>query len=218
MKKRIFYIVVVAVFAFVFQNVEAKILRFGPTAGMSTVTGADIYTKDLKDGGFGFDTENYFGGKAKLGLPLFPFTITGQAHYVSYKGEGIDYAAIPPYASMLTEGDGERKFSLLTMSLGLEKRLLPGPLSPYLAADFLISSFGDAESTIRYPGGSTTIKSDGESRYGLGIGAGLDFTLLPTIDVDVSAKYNFNSLFGKEDDEENFNTFNISVSVMFGIL
>ncbi|MDZ7766885.1 MAG: hypothetical protein U5K00_21130 [Melioribacteraceae bacterium] len=57
---------------------------------------------------------------------------------------------------------------------------------------------------------------DGENRTGMGIGGGLDFGILPMVDIDISAKYNINNLIGKEEGEETFSTLNYSATVYFG--
>ena len=135
-----------------------------------------------------FDNEFQYGFKAKLDLPAI--TIAGSITKMNFK-----------------KGIFERDFSLI--SVGPEFKLLPGPVNPYLAADLLISSYDLSISNIG---------TFDNSAFGLGVGAGVDFKLFPLVDIDVSIKYNFTNLFGKEDGEEAFNTMTFSAAVLFSLL
>ena len=55
-------------------------------------------------------------------------------------------------------------------------------------------------------------------RYGFGVGVGARFSVTPTINIDVSAKYNFNSVFGKGDFETDCHAVGIRAYVLFTIM
>ncbi len=207
--KRIFTLFAIVLVA---TTVNAQSLRIGLGGGISKVTGPDDYTNSIvsKNGGLGFDSEYLLGGKAKFGLPIIPLNIVGSVYYHSFDGEA---------KSINTETSA----SLLSIGIGAEWGIIPGPVSPYVGLDFLINSFGDVE--IKDANGKHTEEIG--SRYGIGIGAGVDFKLLPKVDIDLCAKYNFNNLLGKDDkewakalitgDEDNMNTFDITVNFLFKV-
>jgi hypothetical protein len=85
-------------------------------------------------------------------------------------------------------------------------------------ADFLIGSFGKLCYTATNSAGTNEYLSGGGTRYGVGLGVGAQISLLPTIDIDVSGRYNFNSLLGKSAAEENLNTIGITANVLITIL
>lgn len=178
----------------------AQSLSLGVTGGITTVQSPDAYTNDISDGGYGFGSSPHYGLKAKLGLPLLPLTVTGQLVYSNLSGE---------------EGGIEMDQGLLIMGAGIEWGILPipGPVNPYVAFDLFYSNFGELTSKV----GSVENSVEGFSRTGIGIGAGVELTILPKIDLEASAKYNFNNLIGKVDGEDNINTINISASVLLNL-
>jgi hypothetical protein len=196
MKNSILILFVMAAVLFAAES-YAQGLKFGVGGGLSMVQTPDAYANDIADGGAGFSSEYHFGIKAKLSLPLVPVTPVAFLNYHLLSGEGE--SAI---------GNVESKQNILTVGVGVNYNLIPGPLSPYAALDLQYNSFGD------YEIGSQTFA--GNSRVGLGVGAGVDFTLLPMLDFDVSAKYNMLNLFGKEGEEETIGIITLNLTVMFG--
>lgn len=195
-------------------SIQAQRLSIGIGGGISNIQGPDNYTKSISDGGLGFGSEYRLGGKAKLGLPLVPFTFTGQVFYTIMNSEG-DVPTTPTSSTTVTSM--ETNLSLLSIGVGTEYTMVPGPLSPYLALDVSVNNFGELE--YDYSGQNLTDNTeDGFTRTGLAIGAGVEFTLLPTIDVDVSAKYAFNNLIGKESGEKDINSINITANILFSLL
>ena len=103
----------------------------------------------------------------------------------------------------------ESKTSFLSIGLGAEMTLLPGPIQPYLAGELLFTSFGDVTFD------DINIDEQPDSKTGLGLGAGVYFKLLPIIDLDLSANYNMNTLLSSGDA---LNSTHIRLNVLFSIL
>jgi len=185
----------------------AQSFRIGPGGGATIILSPEELTTNLEDGGFGLGTNFHYGAKVKLSFPLVPIRLAGQIYYTSFSSEASLATSKVEYTS-----------SMLTLGAGCELSLIPGPISPYGALDLLYTSNG--ESNLKTTIGSITDedKVSGESRYGVGLGIGLEVTLLPMLDIDASVKYQMNNLIGKEDGEENFNTLNISVNLLFELL
>lgn len=167
-------------------------LKFGVGGGLSMVQSPDRLTNSAAEGGSGFGSEYHFGLKAKLSIPLVPVTPVGFLNY------------------HLLSGDDDISQSILSLGVGVNIELIPGPLSPYGTIDLQYNSFGDTEI------GSQSF--DGYSRTGLGIGAGIEFNLLPMVDLDLSAKYNMMNLMGKAENEETVGIITVNLTFMiFGI-
>ena len=185
MKRGLLFLTLLILFFFV-SNINAQLFKIGVGGGYTTVNSPDE-SADLFGGGA------IYGGKVIASLPLLPINITGKVYYSPYSGE---------------ESGIEITSSLLSVSLGGEFTLIPGPVKPYLGADLLYSSFGDVEVNGQKV-------EDGEGKTGLGLDVGVYFTLLPMIDLDLSYSYYFNSLLSSGDD---VNTSNIVLNILFSFL
>lgn len=189
-------LLILAMFLMLSSLSFGQLLQLGPGVGYTSINAPESLTKDISDGGTGYSGAIRYGLLARVGLPLLPLNFTGFIYNNSWTGE---------------ESGTETSMSLLNIGLGAEWQLLPGPIQPYLALDFLMNSFGDSEINGEKVG-------DSYSRTGIGLGAGAEFTLLPMINLDASVKYNMNNLFGKEDGEDTMSTLNITVNFLFKIL
>ncbi len=170
------------------QETSAQSIRLGIGGGLSSVQSPTYYTDAA-----GFSSEYHLGVKGKLSIPFFPITPIGFVEYHFFNGQ--------------TPAGADTKQNILSIGVGGEMVLLPGPLSPYLGLDLEFNNLGDFEIT-----GAPT--ASGVSRMGLGIGAGVMLTLLP-IDFDVSLKYQMLNLFGKDDGEETIGIINLNAAVFF---
>lgn len=143
-----------------------------------------------------FSSEYHVGIKGKFNIPLFPITPIGFLDYHFLRGTQTSNSL-----------SVDTKENILSIGVGGELSLLPGPLSPYLGLDFEYNSLGDL--TV----GSNTVS--GVSRTGIGVGAGVMIKLLPVINLDVSLKYQMLNLFGKENGEETIGIINLNAAIFF---
>lgn len=170
------------------QETNAQGIKIGIGGGLSSIQSPTYYTDAA-----GFSSEYHIGAKGKLSIPLFPITPIGFIEYHFLRGQ--------------TPAGADTKQNILSLGVGAEMGLLPGPLSPYVGLDLEFNNFGDLETTD-LPTQSSV------SRMGLGIGAGVMLTLLP-IDFDVSLKYQMLNLFGKENGEETIGIINLNAAIFF---
>lgn len=196
MKKLVALFIVVAAFLSlntdtIFSQPQLKInLKGGYNLPMPDLKGdvndsADrINTFGMKQGfGFGADAKYYLGKKRNLGITLDLMynmfsnsedTVTGLAK--NYKG----------------------KLNAFTVGLGIEYAFMPkGKANPFVGAEFTGNFFsGNTEFTV----GSTTTTANlkSASRFGLGLGAGVDIALNKNIGIVVGAKYHMANLIGKD--------------------
>jgi len=185
-------------------NVHAQLFKIGAGGGLTNVSGPDSYTKDISEGGNGYSSEYNYGIIAKLGLPVFPLTPRGFVLIHNLNGSGI-----PPSG---TE-DVESSQSITSVGLGVQYGFIPVPagFDPYLSLDATFNNFGDFKV-------SDVVLSEGASRVGLQLGIGTEVTIIPLINLDVFAGYNWFNLTGKEDGEETVTAFVLDVFLMFNFL
>jgi hypothetical protein len=196
----------ITIFAVTFLFISSNsFAQFSVGGGMgATFFLNDDVTKSISEGGYGLGTEFHYGAKLRFGIPLTPFSIVGGAYWTNMKSDGT-------YEGYSVEYDQ----TMFVFSGGAEMTLMPGPIKPFIAADLLYTKINDGELTVSGGGTSTTSTVEGDTRTGLGFGAGVKFTLLPIIDVELVAKYNMHNLWGKEDDEDSFNTYTITANILF---
>ncbi len=185
-------------------NVHAQLFKIGAGGGLTNVSGPDSWTTDVADGGLGFSSEYNYGIIAKLGLPVFPLTPRGFVLIHNLNGSGT------PSAS---SEEVEYSQSITSVGLGLEYGFIPIPagFDPYLSLDVTFNNFGDLKL-------SDEVLTEGSSRVGLQLGVGTEVTIIPLINLDVFAGYNWFNLTGKEDGEETVSAFVLDVFLMFNFL
>jgi hypothetical protein len=188
-------------------NVHAQLFKIGAGGGLTNVSGPDSWTNDVADGGLGFSSEYNYGIIAKVGLPVFPLTPRGFVLFHNLNGSGT------PSAS---SEEVEYSQSITSVGLGVQYGFIPVPagFDPYLSLDATFNNFGD----LTAKSGSTEEKFEGGSRVGLQLGVGTEVTIIPLINVDVFAGYNWFNLTGKEDGEETISAFVLDVFLMFNFL
>jgi len=189
------------------QNVHAQLFKIGAGGGLTNVSGPDLYTKDVADGGYGFSSEYNFGVIAKLGLPVIPLTPRGFVLFHNLKGSGT-----PPSGTV----ELENSQTITSVGLGVQYGFIPIPagFDPYVSLDITFNNFGD----LTAKSGSTEEKTEWGSRGGVQVGVGTEVTIIPLINLDVFAGYNWFNFTGKEVGEETISAFILNVFLMFNFL
>jgi opacity protein-like surface antigen len=179
---------------FLLTNITmAQGLKFGIGGGLSFFSNSNATVT--------YNTGYNVGAKLKLEIPMVPLTPVAFVNYhflsatIPILGQNINYTN-----------------KLLSFGVGAEFSLLPGPISPYIAADFAYNNFGEGK--IDLPGGSSTV-SPSVSRTGINVGVGAEIKIPFFITLDGSIKYNMLNLFGKDSGEGNMSAVVINVSVLF---
>ncbi len=181
-------------------KVQAQLISIGAGGGLTQVLGPDSYKNDISNDGLGFSSEYNIGIIAKVGLPVIPITPRGFILYHTLKGNS---EAI------------ENSQSITSVGLGIQYGFIPIPagFDPYLSLDATFNNFGDFEGTP-----PTDFMAINGSRVGLQLGLGTEVTIIPLINLDIFAGYNWFNLTGKEDGEETVSTFILDVFLMFNFL
>ncbi len=180
-------------------KVQAQLVSIGAGGGLTQILSPDYYKNDIPDG-LGFSSGYNLGIIAKVGLPVIPITPRGFILYHTLEGNSN---AI------------ENSQSITSVGLGVQYGFIPVPagFDPYLSLDATFNNFGDFKGTLP----SDLIAING-SRVGLQLGIGTEVTIIPLINLDVFAGYNWFNLTGKEDGEETISAFILDVFLMFNFL
>ncbi len=181
-------------------KVQAQLISIGAGGGLTQILSPDYYKNDISNDGLGFTSEYNLGIIAKVGLPVIPITPRGFILFHTLKGSSD---AI------------ENSQSIRSIGLGVQYGFIPIPagFDPYLSLDATFNNFGDFDGTL--PTGFIAING---SRVGLQLGVGTEVTIIPLINLDVFAGYNWFNLSGKEDGEETVSAFVLDVFLMFNFL
>ncbi len=186
------FILTMIVISFLAVSLVGQSIKVGIGGGYTALGGDNDFTAENV---LNLSSGMHYGGKVVVGLPILPIQFTANIFQNSLSSE----------VSSL-----EIETSFLSVGLGAEMTLLPGPLQPYLAVELLYTSFGDV---IFENVNIEQLKLD--SKTGLGLGAGVYFKLLPIIDLDLSAHYNMNTLLSSGDA---FNSTHIRLNILYSIL
>ncbi|MEJ2196106.1 MAG: outer membrane beta-barrel protein [Ignavibacteriaceae bacterium] len=179
-------------------NVHAQLVQIGAGGGLTSIVGPDFYTNSISDNGLGFSSGYNLGVIAKVGLPVVPITPRGIFLYNHFSN---------------SEGGVDISQSISSLGLGIQYGFIPIPagVDPYLFLDLMYNNFGEIS-------GLGNGSGDGFSRFGLQLGVGTEITILPIINLDVFAGYNWYNLTGKEDGEDTVSAWVLDLFVMFSLL
>lgn len=135
------------------------------------------------------NTGYHFGGKVRLSS-FMPFNVVGSGNY-----------------NRLKEKITGNNDSQTMLGVGLEYGVPSVAVKPYLGVDGLLTLFEKLG-----PGSSSA------SRIGLGLGAGVEFTIPAFGSFDTQVKYQILNLGGKEINEDTISQIAANVTIMFSVL
>jgi opacity protein-like surface antigen len=149
-------------------------------------------------------TVDFYNG-VKYGLSTgYNLHVRAKASLLSFafKGE-IDYSRFSNDGNATSTGQGRIEVSqgILSLRVGPEFRIdIPlVPLTPYIGANIAMNTIGGEVTFLgvsEVPSGTYDIES--VTRFGLGFGGGVEFSLGPFMVLDIGIHYNFVNLFGKD--------------------
>jgi len=174
---------------------------FGIGGGLSIVTGPETYTESYNSGGAGYSDGYHFSTKLKIDIPLSPITPVVFVNYSRFSGE-----------EPTTIGTIKTSQSIWSIGASGEYELFPAPsISPYIAVDLSYNNFGDFKSDGQVAEigiiGQSII---GGSRLGGSVGIGAEVIY----HFDISIKYQFLNLIGKEPGEETVSVLSFNLTLL----
>ena len=217
MKRTLTSIIVISSIILITSTANAQLFSIGVGGGLTQITGPSSLTDDVSSLGMGYSTEYNLGVIAKLGLPIIPITPRGFILYHKLNGSGEPPNSSNPKGNTLSNGTVEYSQSILQIGLGAQVDFIPVPVgfSPYFSFDLTYNSFGDLN-VEGSPDNSPREISD--SKYGLQVGLGTEVTIIPVINLDITANYGWFNLIGKDTGEETVTAFTVDAFIMFSFL
>lgn len=216
MKRTLISIFVISSIILITSTANAQLFSIGVGGGLTQITGPNSLTDDVSSLGKGYSTEYNLGIMAKLRLPIIPITPRGFLLYHKMSGSGVQ--PINTLAKMSTLSDGTVEFSqsIFQAGVGAQVDFIPVPVgfSPYFSLDVTYNNFGDltVEGIDNYP------TETGNSRFGVQVGLGTEVTIIPVVNLDITANYGWFNVIGKNDGEETVTAFTVDAFIMFSFL
>ena len=180
---------------------SAQLVRFGLGGGLTSIKSPDSYVNSIDNNGLGFSNNYHLTAIVKINFPLLPIKPAAFIDYHILRGSG-------------TRNSDNIETSLNIFSIGVEGELtiLPLPLvTPYAVVDLSYNKFGDLQETSQLGSAS----QPGVTRYGGALGVGAEITALPSLDLDLSLKYQVFNLVGKDSNESNINALTLNLILLF---
>lgn len=180
---------------------SAQLVQLGLGGGLTDITAPSIYKGSVANADYGFSDNYHFTILAKFNIPFAPVTPAAFLDYHIIRGSGA-------------YNDTSISTSLYILSFGAEGEyfIFPLPfLKPYLLADLSFNSFSQLELDI----GNSSFVQLSHTNIGGAVGIGTEITFFPTIDFDVSAKYNLYNLTGRQAGEEMVRAITVNVVLLF---
>lgn len=219
--KKLFTLLLIIISA---NLITAQSFKIGLGGGLTTITAPDNFTNDISDDGLGFSTGYHFGVKARFSLPVLPISFFGEVNYAPLKGEeDMDYTFFDSHLNpQVVNLNVTTETSLLSIGVGAQYSIIPGPISPYASAELIYNSIADIKGKSSGTYNGITVNDERTlvekfNRTGIGLGAGVYISVLPVIDIDFSVKYKIVNIAGKEDGEDTMSLVNINATVFFGL-
>ncbi len=180
---------------------SAQLVQFGLGGGLTSLKSPDAFTNNIENNGLGFSSNYHLTAIVKLNFPLIPVTPAAFIDYHVLRGSG-------------TRNSYNIETSLNIFSFGVQGELtiIPLPLlKPYVVAAISYNKFGELQETSQLGSGSQA----GMTRYGGAIGVGAVVTALPSIDLDLSLKYQLFNAVGKDSNEDSINALTLNLILLF---
>ena len=207
-------IVLVACFLVLSSATYSETLKLGVGGGIALIRGNKSFTDDISAGGQGFSSLHSVRGKVAVSLASIPISLAATISYQFMSGKGdFNSSAYQP----ILNGSTEIKMRMLSLAVGGQWTMYQGPIAPYAGAHVLLSSFGHSTRTVTNASGVHEFSGGSGTNYGIGFALGAEIRVLPKLDIDLNAAYDFNTLFGGSFGTSNFNTFGFAATVLFTV-
>ncbi len=202
MKKMLALLILVSLFTAA-PNAQAQDLKIGISAGMTYFSNGNYLGKSIFNNGFGVGDKSSYGITARYEMPESPLSFTAQflASPLEGMGQRFIYNYVPdPAANMINPFQSVKVSSdLYAIGMGVSYKLFEsGRFAGYFGADVIGAYFGKFTVENKSFFGSQTDEVSGFFRLGAGVGPTLEVNLVSELYLDLSAKYSFYNLIGKE--------------------
>jgi hypothetical protein len=209
---------------------QSQTLSVGLGPGFLSVQKSSFYTDPLGNPGIwpvngvwsefrglGFGNEFQLAGVVQLRFAEFPATLTFSTCYAFLRGHGNTFVYSPSQA-FTYPSESTTKMDLFSVCLGTDIYFLQGQMSPFLDISIQLNRFGESSSRFDYSGYWSENKNfPAYTRFGLGIGPGIDFNLGQGITTRLTSLYNIYSIAGRNSGEVEMRSITINALVLYDI-
>lgn len=207
----------------------SQTLSIGAGGGSVFVLKSSYYTDPLGYPGIYYvnGVRSMFGGQdlgaafqlatiAEVRFTEFPATISVGVEYAFLRGHGNTVRFYPLPSTESYPVEATTKVDLLSFSFGTTVHLINGTISPFLVLNVQLNHFGETSVRLDEPGWWSEVKTlDSYNRLGLGIGPGVDFSLLPGTTTRVTTVYNIYNVSGRNTGEAQMKSIGIKAVVLY---
>jgi len=166
--------------------------------GISTMLSPDALTKDISQGGAGFNKGFNVGLEALTEIPL---AVTDPYLFIKYQRfTGSQNTLL---------GNESSSMNIYSAGIGIRTNLSKSPTHPYLTINAAFNKLGELKTET--PLGNSISAS--QSRVGGGIGGGLNIGIPLLFSIDITATYNILNLIGRGPGEKIASTVDLSVGI-----
>ncbi|MDR3628635.1 MAG: outer membrane beta-barrel protein [Ignavibacteriaceae bacterium] len=201
MRKSIIFTSVLFLFMLFSTISSAQIVQFGLGGGLTQITTPKLYTGSVANADYGFNGNYHFTILTKFNIPMSKVTPEAFLDYHILRGSGsYQDTAVSTSLSILSVG-AEGEYFLFQ---------LPG-FKPYVLADLSYNNFSQLQLDI----GSNSYVQLSHSNIGGALGIGSEVTIMPKIDFDISAKFSYYNLTGRQSGDDVVRAFTLNIILLF---
>ncbi len=177
-------------------------------AGLKFGVGAGVGGFSYSNSNISYNAAFNIGAKLKLNIPHVAFTPLAFINYYFLTG---NFSGTPINTTVPINSNINQK--ILTLGAGAEFKFAPdAQISPYLAADIDFNHIGE----VSFDQQPLNFTNPGAiSRTGFDAGGGLMFIIPYVFTIDASIKYAVLNVLGKDSGENNINSWNLNVAILF---
>lgn len=227
MKLRLFFISISIGLLFPTLLISQNI-KIGLGGGYAYIDNDTYYTRNIGISYFpnqlGMRDCYTINAKLKYAPLNSPIIFIGELFFLS-ASKDVDYLGYYAlYQSSPAKMHLNASQNIYSLGVGIEAPIIKSFVTPYFSIGIMANYFGKTKVVMtpkpdmffdRYG----LVISD-KLRAGLNIGLGVEYKFIEKMSLDISAKYNFINLVGKENitekqNEESFNTFSISAIIFY---
>ncbi len=168
--------------------------------------------------GLDFDTGYNVVLQSLLPFNNSPFAVYGEINYHSFLGKGTmvvftpNMNPIPPNPI-----DVQSSFNIVNSNIGLKYELLDKPISPFLSSGVVVSYLSKIKITSLTNDSFKFTLLKERIRFGISLGAGLNYKISSKILIGVSLKYVINNVFSTGDLQEEINMLTTDLLIYYSL-
>ncbi|RLD16983.1 hypothetical protein DRI50_00550 [candidate division KSB1 bacterium] len=233
MKSKILKIILPFVLSIAPITSHTQTINIGIGCGLTNVVGSSFYNSKLyisfdsdfhqrltliKLTGLDFDIGYNVVLQSLFQFNNSPFAVYGEINYNSFLGKGTMVVFTPRMNPIPPNPiDVQSSFNIVNSNIGLKYELLDKSIIPFLSSGIVVSYLSKVKITsITNDSFKFTMLKE-RIRFGISLGAGLNYKISSKILIGVSSKYIINNIFSKGDLKEEINILTTDLFIHYSL-